>query len=289
MKSVPRSPFTTPLSRSARETEPPIRSIFQWKKQRPPLWAMVLTAALILTCGGLVSCQAEPAADDGSTPPGEEPDDAGYAQAFYQILTQDAPFLDSNSGMTWHLSQLNEMIWNDPGMDVRAEQFAIADLDADGTPEVVILTDQHIHSEPILVLRWQDGQVYYYQEVGRGMQNLKADGTSEWSDSAFCNGFGRNRYQPSEDSGADICMADMLGEYDGFSEEPQYTLNGREVSVEEYEAALADQRAKPGAVWYELTAENAASALGVSSPATRYGGHRTPGRILPRHTPIPNS
>ena len=91
MKSVPRSPFTTPLSRSARETEPPIRSIFQWKKQRPPLWAMVLTAALILTCGGLVSCQAEPAADDGSTPPGEEPDDAGYAQAFYQILTQDAP------------------------------------------------------------------------------------------------------------------------------------------------------------------------------------------------------
>ena len=268
MKSVPRSPFTTPLSRSARETEPRIRGILLWKKQRPPLLAPVL-AALILSCGGLVSCQAEPAADDGSTPPGEEPDDAGYAQAFYQILTQDAPFLDSNSGMTWHLSQLNEMIWNDPGMDVRAEQFAIADLDADGTPEVVILTDQHIHSEPILVLRWQDGQVYYYQEVGRGMQNLKADGTSEWSDSAFCNGFGRNRYQPSEDSGADICMADMLGEYDGFSEEPQYTLNGREVSVEEYEAALADQRAKPGAVWYELTAENAASALGVSSPATR--------------------
>ena len=269
MNNFPRSPFTTPLSGSARETELRIRSIFQWKKQRPPLWAMVLIAVLTLSCGGLVSCQAEPAADDGSTPPEEETDDAGYAQAFYQILTQDAPFLDSNSGMTWHLSQLNEMIWNDPGMDVRAEQFAIADLDADGTPEVVILTDQHIHSEPILVLRWQDGQVYYYQEVGRGMQDLKADGTSEWSDSAFCNGFGRDRYQPGEDGGADICMADILGEYDGFSEEPQYTLNGREVSAEEYEAALAAQRAKPDAVWYELTAENAASALGVSAPTTR--------------------
>ena len=269
MNKFPRSPFTTPLSGSARETELRIRSIFRWKKQRPPLWAMVLIAALTLSCGGLVSCQAEPAADDGSTPPREETDDAGYAQAFYQILTQDAPFLDSNSGITWHLSQLNEMIWNDPGMDVRAEQFAIADLDADGTPEVVILTDQHIHSEPILVLLWQDGQVYYYQEVGRGMQDLKADGTSEWSDSAFCNGFGRDRYQPGEDGGADICMADILGEYDGFSEEPQYTLNCREVSVEEYEAALAAQRAKPDAVWYELTAENAASALGVSAPTTR--------------------
>ena len=31
MKSVPRSPFTTPLSRSARETEPRIRGILPWK------------------------------------------------------------------------------------------------------------------------------------------------------------------------------------------------------------------------------------------------------------------
>ena len=53
MKQLPRSPFTTPLSGSARETELRIRSIFQWKKQRPPLWAMVLIAALVLSCGGL--------------------------------------------------------------------------------------------------------------------------------------------------------------------------------------------------------------------------------------------
>ena len=52
MKQLPRSPFTTPLSGSARETELRIRSIFQWGRQRPPLWAMVLIAALILTCGG---------------------------------------------------------------------------------------------------------------------------------------------------------------------------------------------------------------------------------------------
>ena len=71
MKQLPRSPFTTPLSGSARETELRIRSIFQWGRQRPPLWAMVLMATLILTCGGLVSCQvqggqtSEPAAQSG--------------------------------------------------------------------------------------------------------------------------------------------------------------------------------------------------------------------------------
>ena len=58
MKSVPRSPFTTPLSRSARETEPRIRGILPWKKQRPPLLAPVL-AVLILSCGGLAACQAQ--------------------------------------------------------------------------------------------------------------------------------------------------------------------------------------------------------------------------------------
>ena len=46
----PRSPFSTPLSRAARETELRLRNLFQWKKQRPPLPYL---------CGGLVSCQAE--------------------------------------------------------------------------------------------------------------------------------------------------------------------------------------------------------------------------------------
>ena len=55
--NVPCSPFSTRLSGSAKEVELRIRSIFQWKKQRPPLWAMVLTALAILSCGSLVSCQ----------------------------------------------------------------------------------------------------------------------------------------------------------------------------------------------------------------------------------------
>ena len=60
--SIPRSPFATPLSRSGKETELRIRSIFQWKKQRPPLWLMALVALVILTCCGLVSCQPKEAA-----------------------------------------------------------------------------------------------------------------------------------------------------------------------------------------------------------------------------------
>ena len=56
---VPYSPFSTQLSGRAKETELRIRNIFQWKKKRPPVALFILTAALVLSCCGLVSCQTE--------------------------------------------------------------------------------------------------------------------------------------------------------------------------------------------------------------------------------------
>ncbi len=79
--TVPHTPFSMRLSGSAKETELRLRSIFQWKKKRPPVLLMLLTAFAVLSCFGLVSCQIEPpAADDPAldsvvetTPPTEDP------------------------------------------------------------------------------------------------------------------------------------------------------------------------------------------------------------------------
>ena len=54
---LPRTPLSTPLSGSAKETQTRIRNIFQFQKKRPPVLALALAAALVLSCGGLVSCQ----------------------------------------------------------------------------------------------------------------------------------------------------------------------------------------------------------------------------------------
>src|SRR5699024_4502800 len=63
----PKTPFSTPLSGSAREAEERIRSIFQYKKKRLPLLFFALACALALLCGGLVSCQsASDTSGDGS-------------------------------------------------------------------------------------------------------------------------------------------------------------------------------------------------------------------------------
>lgn len=68
MRKFPHTPFATPLSGSAKETELRILSISQWNKKRPPLWAMLLIALVILTCGSLVSCHpVQPISDPGSS------------------------------------------------------------------------------------------------------------------------------------------------------------------------------------------------------------------------------
>jgi len=56
-KKMPRTPFSTPLSGSARETELRIRSIFSGPKKRPPILLLALMCAVCLLCGSLVSCQ----------------------------------------------------------------------------------------------------------------------------------------------------------------------------------------------------------------------------------------
>ena len=78
--TMPNSPFATHLSGSAKETELRLRNIFQWKKKRPPVAALILAAMIALSCGSLVSCQVR------ETQPGDENDSAGS-----QTVTQENP------------------------------------------------------------------------------------------------------------------------------------------------------------------------------------------------------
>ena len=74
MPHLPRSPFSTPLSGSARETELRLRGIFLRNKKRPPVWLLALTLGICVLCGSLVSCQKS------SSPP----DDSVLENALYQ-------------------------------------------------------------------------------------------------------------------------------------------------------------------------------------------------------------
>lgn len=55
--TIPRTPFSTSLSRSARETELRIKNIASGPKKRPPALFLALMFSICLLCGNLVSCQ----------------------------------------------------------------------------------------------------------------------------------------------------------------------------------------------------------------------------------------
>ena len=58
---IPTTPFATRLSGNAKETELRLRSIFQWKKKRPPVIFLILAVVLLVgICGGLVGFNSTP-------------------------------------------------------------------------------------------------------------------------------------------------------------------------------------------------------------------------------------
>ena len=59
-QQMPRTPFSTGLSGSARETEIRLRNIFSGPKKRPPLPFLILMFAIAIFCGNLVSCRQRP-------------------------------------------------------------------------------------------------------------------------------------------------------------------------------------------------------------------------------------
>lgn len=70
-EKMPRTPFSTGLSRSARETELRIKHIMSGPRKRPPLPFLLLMFSICIFCGNLVSCQmAGPEPGDVSDPAG---------------------------------------------------------------------------------------------------------------------------------------------------------------------------------------------------------------------------
>ncbi len=98
---MPRTPFSTPLSGSARETELRIRNIMSGPKKRPPVLFLALVFSVCIFCGNLVSCQ---------------------------VKETEVP--DTGAGSS--LADLPDPPEREPGMEVRESQVVLEDIDLDG-------------------------------------------------------------------------------------------------------------------------------------------------------------
>ena len=98
-QSLPRTPFSTSLSGSARETETRIRSIFSPPKKRPPVLLLAVIFAACLLCGNLVSCQVAEGAGTASdtSRPGTDSSAGQAVQVLSHIVSEwllDEPFAE---------------------------------------------------------------------------------------------------------------------------------------------------------------------------------------------------
>ena len=98
---MPRTPFSTPLSGSAKETEIRIRNIMSGPKKRPPVLFLALVFSVCIFCGNLVSCQ---------------------------VKETEVP--DTGAGSS--LADLPDPPEQEPGMEVRESQVVLEDIDLDG-------------------------------------------------------------------------------------------------------------------------------------------------------------
>lgn len=210
-----------------------------------------LTLALLLTACG----QKE--ADANDTPPDAQ---AGslYEDFFTGDVTVTANLINAGVEATtasFHAPDVYATKGVDGSdMDWTITRFALLDLDGDGADELVLAID-YSGNEEYVVLTCYDGTVYANQVVYRGFLTPKADGTVAWSNGAFNNGYARFRFENG------VLVYDDFAVMIDNGSSVTYTLNGENVSEEDYNAFTAEQDAKDDLAWTDFTVEAVSAAL----------------------------
>lgn len=210
-----------------------------------------LTLALLLTACG----QKE--ADANDTPPSAQAGNL-YEDFFTGDVTVTANLINAGVEATTSSFRAPDVYAasgaDGSDMDWTITRFALLDLDGDGADELVLNID-YSGNEEYLVLTCYDGTVYANQVVYRGFLTPKADGTVAWSNGAFDNGYARFRFENG------VLVYDDFAVMIDNGSSVTYTLNGENVSEEDYNAFTAEQDAKDDLAWTDFTVEAVSAAL----------------------------
>lgn len=210
-----------------------------------------LTLALLLTACG----QKE--ADANDTPPDAQ---AGslYEDFFTGDVTVTANLINAGIEATTASFRAPDVYAtkgvDGSDMDWTITRFALLDLDGDGADELVLAID-YSGEEEYVILTCYDGAVYANQIVYRGFLTPKADGTVAWSNGAFDNGYARFRFENG------VLVYDDFAVMIDNGSSVTYTLNGENVSEEDYNAFTAEQNAKDDLAWTEFSVDAVNAAL----------------------------
>lgn len=210
-----------------------------------------LTLALLLTACGQKS-------DDANDTPPDAQAGSLYEDFFTGDVTVTANLINAGveaTAASFHAPAVYATKGVDGSdMDWTIKRFALLDLDGDGTDELVLNID-YSGEEEYVILTCYDGAVYANQIVYRGFLTPKADGTVAWSNGAFDNGYARFRFENG------VLVYDDFAVMIDNGSSVTYTLNGENVSEEDYNAFTAEQNAKDDLAWTEFSVDAVNAAL----------------------------
>lgn len=158
------------------------------------------------------------------------------SEALYAVLEGKEQFLNRGYLFNPSMSEYQYCDEISDGSDTYAtQQFAIVDMDGDGTNEVVLLGDSG-RDGAYTVLHEYDGKVYGHMEVYRGMESLLQNGLHQGS-----MGYANDVIKKITFNGADaesVTMAEYDYDQRFIGDRYSTTPNGREVTKQEFDDYL---------------------------------------------------
>ncbi len=134
---------------------------------------------------------------------------------------------------------------------LRYEEFCVTDLDADGSPEVILKLSEDFGFE---ALRYEGGRVCGYPFVWRAMEKITASGELHGSNGADDYGWYQVRFENEMMKTIELCWKHPL-ENGGY----RYLIGENEVTEKDFEALNDSLWEKAGPDWMAFTPENIGS------------------------------
>lgn len=135
-------------------------------------------------------------------------------------------------------------------------RFCIADLDADGIPELILdVHDNSGYTYGYLLFRYQDGAVYGQCMVSRAMEVITLEGYIHESSGADDNGWYKLQNVHGTLSPVEVCRSETNGE------SISYFIGTEEVSEMAYRQYDAELSAKKQPMWFPFTLKNVAAIV----------------------------
>ena len=261
-----RLPAPCPLAFDEGDAKGRIKNVLNYR--RPALWIVVVSviaavlAAVCLLTDPMAAREPEddPEPEESSSltmPLGTAKMIPGYEPWMREVLDGERTFRDfyrernSDDSPDFTIHQLRSFYYGDDQLldaVVELGKLAVIDLDKDGVYEMVIYPegdDKYLYSVVgYLVLRREGDQVYGYNPSWRTMGDLKADGTFDWSGSAFNWGTGSMQFTENGFEVQDITWCD------NNMDDENYFVDGLAAEQDEFERAIRLRQYQPDPIWY---------------------------------------